>query len=330
MPIAWNEISHKSNGGTELITRRLEEAIPESILEKVQIIPSRVRDLDMTKHRVLFCHDLPDDPESKHLENGGWKKFHRIVFVSHWQRQAYIRRFSIPWSKTAVVLNAVPYTSCDVDKKLKNQTPLNFVYTSTPQRGLGILVPVFKRLADEDKDIHLHVFSSFKIYGWDDRDQQFEPLYKEIREHNQMTHYGSIPNGEVREALHDMHIFAYPSVWPETSCMSLMEAMMAGCLCVHPDYAALPETAANLTMMYSWQETPEKHAEVFYRMLRQAMNFVRNGGETVLQHLRFQHMYAGMKYDWDSRKMEWTYLLQNVLDEPLELKTGPEFVYSTT
>lgn len=330
MPLSWNEVSATSFGGTETIARRLEKSISSEMLDKVQIIPSRVRELDMTKHRVLWLHDLPDDPESKHLENGGWKKFHRLVFVSHWQRQAYIRRFDIPWSKTAVMLNAVPFVDCNLEEKLANKSIINCVYTSTPQRGLAILVPVFKKLAETNKDIHLHVFSSFAIYGWQDRDEQFAPLYKEIEEHEQMTYYGNVANDVLRAKLAEMHLFSYPSVWPESSCMSLMEAMMSGCLCVHPDYAALHETAANLTMMYSWQETPQKHADVFYNMMNQGLNFIRTGEGTLFQHLRFQQMYSTMKYDWEPRKMEWVNLLSNVLTEPLEIKSGQEFRYSTT
>jgi hypothetical protein len=47
----------------------------------------------------------------------------------------------------------------------KDNDTIRLVYTSTPQRGLEILVPVFKYLTERHKNIHLDVFSSFKIYG---------------------------------------------------------------------------------------------------------------------------------------------------------------------
>ena len=65
---------------------------------------------------------------------------------------------------------------------MKDKEKIRLVYTSTPQRGLEILVPVFEKLAEVHPDIHLDVFSSFKIYGWDDADKQFEPLYNRIRD----------------------------------------------------------------------------------------------------------------------------------------------------
>src|SRR6185437_14321377 len=103
--IDWNEISAKSSGGTELMARRLEAALTPDLMENFQIIPSRVRELDESKIRILWCHDLPADPESQHLRNEGWRKFHKIVFVSHWQKEWYVREFQIPYSRVTVLQN---------------------------------------------------------------------------------------------------------------------------------------------------------------------------------------------------------------------------------
>ena len=71
-----------------------------------------------------------------------------------------------------------------------------------------------------------------------------------------------------------MHIFAYPSIWPETSCIALIEAMSAGLLCVHSAYAALPETSANWTMMYPISEDHQQHCNIFADNLVSAVNVV--------------------------------------------------------
>ena len=64
MPVEINEASKNTKGGTELMAERLREAIPFELLDKFQIIPSRVRSLDESKVRVFWCHDLPNDGES--------------------------------------------------------------------------------------------------------------------------------------------------------------------------------------------------------------------------------------------------------------------------
>ena len=158
---------------------------------------------------------------------------------------------------------------------------IHIVYTSTPQRGLEILVPVFEHLAESNPDIHLDVFSSFKIYGWDEMDKQFESLYDAIRNHPQMTYHGFKPNEELKEFLNTAHIFAYPSIWTETSCRAMLESMSAGLVCVHPNLGALPETSGSLNIMYhSDMENKNTHANIFASNLLAAIKLIREKNQT--------------------------------------------------
>jgi UDP-glucose:(glucosyl)LPS alpha-1,2-glucosyltransferase len=323
-----NELSMNAMGGTELMLQRLHLSLDPKFLENYQIIPSRVRDLDGTKLRVYWAHDLANDPEAQAaLGEGKWCRFHRIVFVSHWQRNEFVRQYDIPWSKTVVMQNAI--TPFDDHEKPKDR--INLIYHTTPHRGLALLVPVFKKLTEKWGDkIHLDVYSSFAIYGWEDRDEVFKPLFKDIEDHPNMTYHGYKPNGEVREALMKAHIFAYPSIWPETSCISLMEAMSAKCLCVHPDFAALPETAANWTFQYSYHEEANRHAGTFYNVLDAALTMLsEKGDEEALEvKLMGQKKYTDVFYSWEKRRLEWDGFLRSFENEPRPLQQPQEvFVY---
>src|SRR5690242_15106238 len=105
--VKTNELSKNANGGSELMIRKLAEILDPALLKECQIIGTRVRDLDESKVRILWVHDLPYDPECAHLKNGGWRKFHKIVFVSNWQMQQFIFGFGIPWERCVVLLNAI-------------------------------------------------------------------------------------------------------------------------------------------------------------------------------------------------------------------------------
>src|ERR1700739_3390457 len=147
MPFETNEISAKSFGGTELQARLLAEVIPADLLDNFQIISSRVRDLDETKIRIMSFHDLPNDPEvAKFKEKSFRDKFHHFVFISDWQQWAFTRELGFPLTiKNSTI--EVGFTPIEPDWTAKFESPkVKFCYTSTPQRGLDILVPTFDAL----------------------------------------------------------------------------------------------------------------------------------------------------------------------------------------
>ncbi len=301
-----NESTLNANGGTELMARALEKKLPPELLEKFQIIPSRVRNLDHNKKRILWLHDLDADPEVQHLANGGYNQFHKLVFVSNWQMQRYIERFGIPWYKCVVLQNAIePFEQIS---KPKNG-PIRLIYHTTPHRGLQLLAAAFEQLAKEE-DVHLDVYSSFSIYGWAERDEPFKQLFNYFDAHPKATYHGAVSNQEVREALKSAEIFAYPSTWLETSCIALIEAMSAGCLCIHPNYGALYETSANWTSMYQFIGNPNDHAALLYRKLKTAIGIVRNDG--VQNHLYNQAYYMNHFYSWNIRAEQWIEVLKEI------------------
>lgn len=305
--IVRNETNTRAMGGTELIAMKLASVANPSLLEKFQIVNSRMREPVAGKLRILVLHDLPDDPESHFLANGGYNQFEKLVFVSNWQMQAYVARYNIPWYKCVVVENAID-PIVDTNKPTDK---VKLIYHTTPHRGLELLVPVFEQLANKHDNIELDVFSSFKIYGWEQRDAEYQELFERCKTHPKINYHGTVSNEEVKAAVGKAHIFAYPSIWLETSCISLMEAMSAGCVCVHPNYGALFETAGGMTMMYQWNQDKRDHARMFYSYLDYAITNINS--EAVKCSVAAQQAYANTRFNWASRVHEWNTLLENIL-----------------
>jgi glycosyltransferase involved in cell wall biosynthesis len=327
-----NEISVNANGGTELMLNLLEKYLDKDLLENFQIVFSRHRETDNKKIRIFQAHDLPEDPESSKFRDEKFlNSFHKILFVSNWQYQRYQLFHNLPYTdKYAVIDNGIEPAPQDCLNK-PTET-IRLVYTSTPQRGLEILVPVFKLLAEKYDNIHLDVFSSFKIYGWDDADKNFEPLYKEIKDHPKMTYHGFVPNEKLKEHLKQCHIFAYPSIWLETSCRSMLEAMSAGLICVHPNYGALPETSGGLNIMYQGDfQNKNIHASIFANHLNAAIEFVKT--EQSKNMISFNKTYVDGKYNMERISSIWNMTLRSLLnqypkEESREIKEI--FSYKTT
>jgi UDP-glucose:(glucosyl)LPS alpha-1,2-glucosyltransferase len=298
--IAWSEGSAGSSGGTELMARQLERRLPPQLLSQFQIHPSRYTSPDPTKIQVLWCHIRPEGPEMAHLADGGWQKFH----------------FGIPWSRCAVILNAIEPIAVPVGRfdPIPPDRPIRLVYTPAPDRGLVILNAVFNEICRQRDDIELEVFSSFSLYGegWAKVDEAFEGLFDALRQNPRVRYHGAVPNSELRAALTDAHVYAYPSISGETSCLSLIEAMSAGLACVHPNYGGLYETAADWTVMYQWQDNVNDHAVVLLRNLQAIIAAVRAGDPKLRSRLAAQKAYADEHYNWDARAGQWVAFLTDL------------------
>jgi UDP-glucose:(glucosyl)LPS alpha-1,2-glucosyltransferase len=310
MPIATDELSKNAMGGTEMMKYGLQDRINPALLEHFHITASRYRGpAEGNKIELYWLHDLPGDPESEHLANGGWNKFEKLIFVSNWQFQAYQQYFGLPWYKCVVLQNAIE----PIPFKEKSKDKIKIIYNTTPHRGLEIIVPVFEKLAERYDNIELDVFSSFKAYGWEERDEPYKELFERCKTHPKINYHGYQPNDIVRNALAEAHIQAYPSIWLETSCMSLMEAMSAGCLCIHPNYGALPETSANWTWMYQWTQDKRDHANAMLNHLAAGIeNYWSDGVQT---RLGGQKSYADVFYSWQYRKQQWDAFLTGILQD---------------
>jgi glycosyltransferase involved in cell wall biosynthesis len=320
MGIEWNSISREAKGGTELLCRRIERDVDPALLDMVQIVPSRLEgELDPTKIRIFYGHDLAGDPESdKILGDQGWRRFHVLVFVSHWQMNAYVLRYQIPWSRCVVIQNSIDPLP-DRDGWVPGQ-PFRFVFHTTPHRGLDILVPVFEKLAEKHDDVTLDVYSSFVIYGekWTHRNTPYQALFERIETHPRMSYHGAVSNEEVRQALLQSHAFAYPCTWPETSCLALIEAMSAGLFCFHPNMGALFETSGLWTNMYQFNENKDQHAGVLYSILDDFLS--KRGDERTLESrlmdLQNAKNYSRLFYNWQTRRGQWEALIRGLEGAP--------------
>lgn len=310
-PWERNELNKNSQGGTEVMVEGMLSRVDPQLLQNFQIIPSRVRDLRNDKLRVYWLHDLPWDPETNHLKNETSRsRFHKIVYCGNWQMTQYQNVLGVPHDqKTCVIETAIePF---EFVPKAKDE--IRLIYTSTPQRGLELLIPVFEELAKHHDNIVLDVFSSYKIYGWEDADKQFEPLYERCRQHPKINYHGFAPNSVVREHVQKAHIHAYPSIWLECNSKSLIEAMSAGALCVHPNYGGLADTAGQLTAMYNWDSNPNTHANIFYQHLNHAIKIVNE--ESTQNYLQFVKQYADNRFNWNKIATQWTAMLQGLSEE---------------
>ena len=314
-----NAVSEKAMGGTELMKKWLFEELDKrepGLKDKFQFISTRVRNLEPDKQRILWIHDLANDPEVEHLKDPeNWKKFERIIFVSHWQQYQFKTHLGFPYDKGIVIQNAIH--PIPEHKKPNEDGKINVCYFSTPHRGLELLLNAWEFMRNtlkEGLNAELNIYSSFKLYDRGHLDEQFRHIYKRAADMDGVNYHGTVSNDEIREALKTQHVMAYPCVYEETSCITLIEASSAGLLCVCPNLGALPETGANFPWMYGYEEDPDKHAQVHGHILGRSI--AHYWDEDVQNLLKIQRSYFDMFYNWDLRAGQWQQFLRAIEDTP--------------
>ena len=323
--------AYNSLGGSELYTINLFKNVPKEIRDRYNIIVSRWHEeaIDSSKPTIYIIQDLYSDPMYEHLRGNDWEsdRIEKVIFVSHWQREMFQRyNYNIPPDRILTIHNAVEYVECDESKwTLEDDKDITFdiTYTSTPQRGLAILFEACRALRTKRSDFRLNIFSGFDIYGFDDNNEPFKPLFEAIGECDWIVNHGVQPNEKVREHLSTNHIYAYPSIWEETSCMAVMEAMYGGNMIIASAHGALPETVANCGICYDQPGSPEEHVMRMAGLLDHSMNTYHSQG--AVDTMKFGRAYADRFYSWKNRGPQWEALLRAYLvqiDQKLAKETA--------
>lgn len=309
-----------ARGGTEMMAERLNAMIDGELLKDFKIIHSRVRDrfFEEGKKHILLCHDTAGDPEAQHLsKQESRNRFAKICFVSNYQYNTYRVQLGVPYGCSTVMRNAI----VPIEKHDKNyDEQIRFIYHTTPHRGLHILVAVFDELYKQFGDkIHLDVYSSFEIYNSSHRDDIYKQVFAACEEHPGISNHGTVSNEEIRKALKRAHVFAYPSIWEETSCIAAIEAMSAKCAILCPSYAALPETTGGFAFETPFDENVDKMANAFYQSAVVLTDVLVNQREKFFDSLKakveFQSVYAEAMYNIEDRVRDWNSLLTTLKND---------------
>lgn len=243
-----------------------------------------------------------------------------IVFVSEWQRNDFYQNFGIAPERTCIIRNAFGTAFCGLFSKnvpilpQKSQPPI-IAYTSTPERGIDLLLEVFPKIRRAVPGTRLKVFSSMKVYQVAEADDESEygQLYRLCKDTEGVDYIGSLPQPELARQLRAVTVLAYSNTVPETSCIAVMEAMASGCWVVTSNWGGLPETTAGFARLISiesdWEVYKDRFVEETVQVLTKCIATDTTDSET---HLRRQVEYVNSSYTWSVRAEQWVQWLSSL------------------
>lgn len=294
-------------GGTEIIYENLIRCLGNEWRSKLNLIISTcdIRILSSTLPNILWQHLNYNEENVRGLADRIFvDSIDKFIFVSNWQKDIFHQHFDFPSTKSQVIANAIE----PIEFLEKSQSGrLKLIYTSTPWRGLDVLLDAFKILNRDD--IELDVYSSTVIYGKEFLKNKFDWLFDRCRSIKNVNYRGYALNKAVRKAVQNAHIFSYPSTFEETSCLSAIEAGAAGCRIVTTDLGALPETCGEYAIYCKQNSNNRKQlAESYAEILnREIDNYWNNYAELKEQSQAFNN-----KYSWSTRQHQWATLFEEI------------------
>jgi len=286
-------------GGTETMARGfIKNILPDMVnINKYYnvVIPGHIPDVktigaDGSRY-IFWIHNNISQfiPQVRSILNNALvrKATERVVAVSEYEKSVIAKEMGIGLDKIYVIPNAIEPVSPTLGK-FDNINKVKLIHASSKERGLGILMDAIPLITE---DFELNIFNdfypdlphSFNQYGVNDPRVNF---------------YGKTPRKTLYKFLADAHIHAYPSIYPETSCLTQMEALSAGCYTVHTDLGALPETSLGYGKMIPFSElTPERYAEE----LTKAIKMIKENGYDYTQQVQD----IQDNFTWDKAKQNW-------------------------
>jgi glycosyltransferase involved in cell wall biosynthesis len=300
------EKTQKSAGGTEILRAGLSKhtAIDERDINVI-LCKADYSEVKFSKQNILWQHNNYSDGVmvSNMADPSFMKAIDATVYVSHWQFEKYRYLFRVPTENAFIIRNAIE----PIELKPKPKDKLKLIYTSTPFRGLNVLLDAFELLNRDD--IELDVYSSTIIYGSGFQEYSkgmFDDLFDRAKNIPGVNYHGFVPNTDIHKALQEAHIFAYPSIWEETACLAMIEAGAAGLSLVTTDLGALPETGSMYANMIPVQADMAILTKNYAKALEHAIDTYWDN--LTQEKLKEQSEFYNKYYSWEVRAKEWEQL----------------------
>ena len=297
-------------GGTEILVEGLQKHVDLNKYD-INLIPSICNPTVVKKDKknIIWQHQSYDQDVVLNMQSKNFvDSIDAFVYISDWQYETYRQRFLHTFKGGSVIKNAIEPIEY---KKRQKQEKIKLAYTSTPWRGLEILIETIK-LLDRD-DIEIDVYSSNKIYGdgfYQFEGHRYDYLLENVKNTKGMNLFDYKTNKEIKEALKDVNIFAYPSTFAETSCLAMIEAAAAGCSIVSTNLGALPETSLGFGKLVPVQKTKDLMIKEYAEALNRSIDeYWENKTQ---EKLKAQSDRFNDYYSWDNKKHEWIEFLDKV------------------
>lgn len=280
---------------------------------------------------ILWMHNASTSWSAESLRDPHLQaRLAQIVVPSHWSASQFIGRFGIPSGRVSVIHNQILPVFAELRAPSgpvrEGKIPGRLIYASAPNRGLHALLDIFPRVRAARPHVTLEIFSGFTL----DQGMTFtaptgaangqtggmpppEELFRRLAALPGVTVHRGVPKPVLADHMAMAEIFAYPCMFPETACITALEASLAGCVPVVTDAGALPETLGRQGIFTRYNaESDSMDGQAYADQLVKVLDHLANGGERLEDTLRQQVDSVRRDYFAGRQTGQWQALIASL------------------
>lgn len=268
------------------------------------------------KKSFLWVHDVHVGARTPEIDTL-LKRVDHVFCLSNWHKDFFLETYpQLPRDKIIVTKNGLDMRRFTREpKKIGNR----LIYSSSPDRGLEKLLELMPKIKAQVPDVELHIYYGFDNWkkmvanhgsAMDKKRVEFlERSLEDMTVQGLVTYHGRVSQQALANAFLAAKVWAYPTWFTESNCISAMEAQAGGCVPVTTALAALPETVSHGYILKPPCTSPE-YAQAFvkrvvsllqddserekYATAGRAYTFAMHGWEHVARHWE-NHFYQSLE-----------------------------------
>ena len=168
------------------------------------------------------------------------------VCQTRWHADEYAHRYPTLQSKIRVINNGIDPTIFPALGSLGKKVRSRFIYTSRTERGLSRILDLWPDIIAAMPDATL-VISTYVAFPCNDDERRIQARIAGLNQiegeaGGRIRHLGRLNHEKLYAEMGAAEYWLYPTDWPETSCITAMEMLMSGVICIYYAVAGLTET----------------------------------------------------------------------------------------
>lgn len=273
------------------------------------------------KASFVWVHDIHLGEPTGELSTS-LLKADKFFCLSQWHKEFFLKIYPFLHKSSVIVTKNGIDLDYFKDKPVKDGNRL--IYSSSPDRGLERLLQLFPRIREQVPDAQLDVYYGFhtwKSMATQAGDQaqldviaRFERLLEEQKDTG-VTYHGRVSKPKLAKAFLRSKVWAYPTWFTETYCITAIEAAAAGCVPVTTALAALPETVSHGFIIQRAKSDSEEYAKTFVKRVVKLLT----DEEERSKYAQGGRDYAFAMHGWDKVAAKWEEHFEALLKEKSSL-----------